>query len=131
MDSYGYGEKLTRKDIKNLKDNLYLKITYNENNEEIIKLRYRRDYNNSSLFFLNQKTGEKEKILENSINNEIQTIQPEIKVEIQQTIQETPQPSQPQNENKPTEELKKEESKIEEQPEEPAPEQQPEENKGE
>lgn len=119
MDSYGYGEKLTRKDIKNLKDNLYLKITYNENNEEIIKLRYRRDYNNSSLFFLNQKTGEKEKILENSINNEIQTIQPEIKVEIQQTIQETPQPSQPQNENKPTEELKKEESKIEEQPEEP------------
>lgn len=121
MDSYGYGEKLTRKDIKNLKDNLYLKITYNENNEEIIKLRYRRDYNNSSLFFLNQKTGKKEQPEKQINSNEIQTIQSEEKKEeTQPTIQETPQTNQPQNENKTTEELKKEESKTEEQqPEEP------------
>ena len=58
MDSYGYGEKLTKKDIYELKDNLYLQITYNESETTIFKLRYKRDFNNSSLFFINQQKGE-------------------------------------------------------------------------
>ena len=51
MDSYGYGEKLTRTNINDLKNNLYIEVTYNENQKTTMKLRCKRDYKNSSLFF--------------------------------------------------------------------------------
>ena len=60
MESYGYAEILTRSDIKNLKDNLYLEIIYNEGQKDTIKLRYKRDYKNDSLFFLKQPIHSKE-----------------------------------------------------------------------
>ena len=90
LDTYGYGEKLTKKDIKELKDNLYLEITYGENEKEIIKLRYTRDYNNDSLFSLKQeKIIERVEIPKVEIEEE-EPKEEEKKEEVKPTIVETP-----------------------------------------
>ena len=118
IDSYGYGEKFSKKDIEKLKDNLYLEITYNETEVETIKLRYRRKYNNSSLFFMNQKVGKKKEIVNDTKVEQVTTPEEkkpeeEKKEEVKPTIQEetskqettSTQPATPQ----PTEEPQQEE----------------------
>ena len=105
IDSYGYSENLTRKDINNFKDNLYLEITYNEDEKEIIKLRFRRDYNNNSLFFINQKVG-KNKEPAKSNNIEYVKIEEPVIEETQPVIEETPKEEKQMNEKRVEEEPK-------------------------
>ncbi len=47
-DNYGYSEKF--KDINEILHNSYLKIIYSDNEEEILKLIFKRDFTNNSLF---------------------------------------------------------------------------------
>ena len=132
MDSYGYGSKFTKKDIKDIKENLYLKINYNDTEEVWIKLRYKRDFKNSSLFFLKQhkeshKIEPKEELTE--IKEENPEVKEEHKEEVKPTIKETTEDSKKTN-NKvnnetPKEETKKEETRKEEsKKDEPQPEEQ-------
>lgn len=89
IDSYGYQEKFTGEDIKNLKDHLYIEITYDETEKEIFKLRYKRKYNNSSLFFLKQhKESHKVEPTEKSQEIAKAEIKEEKKEETKPTIQE-------------------------------------------
>ena len=106
---------LTRSDIKNLKDNLYLEIIYNEGQKDTIKLRYKRDYKNDSLFFLKQKIGSNPKISK-SLDKGL------TKVEL-----EEPKDEKPKEEVKPTikEEKKTQEKTIEKKEETRQEEQQP------
>lgn len=97
MESYGYGEKFTKRDIDNLKNHLYIEIDYNETEKVVFKIRCERDYRNSSLFFLNQKTGKSEKAMKEISKQEESTKDEEKKVdevkdeqeETKPTIQET------------------------------------------
>ena len=115
IDSYGYQEKFKKADIKKLKNNLYLEITYNDTEKEILKLKFVKDYKNNNLFFKKEKTGEnkqnikQKEIVENteSEENKEEKKEEEKKDEVQPTIQETPQTKQPEN-NKPTQEVKEE-----------------------
>ena len=91
-------------EINKLKDNLYLEITYNDKEKETIKLRYRRDYQNSSLFFLKQRK-ESQKI--GKISKEPVIAKAEIKEE------------KKEEETKPT--IQEEQPKQETQPESPKP----------
>ena len=121
---YGYSEKISKNEISKLKDNLYLEITYGNNEIDKIKIRFIRDYNNNSLFFLNQKTGDNKEIvdLEENKTNEITSTEAkeekkeeETKPTIQETTQNNPQESNNKNEEKPTEPSKQEETNKEEQ----------------
>ena len=47
-DNYGYSEKF--KDINEILHDSYLKIIYSDNEEEILKLIFKRDFTNNSLF---------------------------------------------------------------------------------
>ena len=51
MDLDGYAEKFSNKEIKNILNNSYIEITYNNDSKEIIKLNYKRDFINNNLFF--------------------------------------------------------------------------------
>lgn len=121
-DYYGYFDRLTRKDINELKNNLYLEVTFNETEKTVLKLKCKRDYNNSSLFFLKQRRETHKEVVEEKKTEEIKIEEnkPEEKKEekpieeIKPTVQEEPQP-QPQPE--PTPEVKKD--PIPEPPKEP------------
>lgn len=93
VDSYGYGEKLTRKDINNLKDNLYLEITYNENEKETIKLKYYKDFSNSNLFFKREQIHYNDKKTLEEEKEIAKHEEPKVE-ETQSVIQETSQPEQ-------------------------------------
>lgn len=56
MESYGYESKLTKEDLKYIVKNSYLIITYNDNQTAKIKLKYKKDFNNDSLFMNRQAT---------------------------------------------------------------------------
>lgn len=110
IDSYGYGEKFSKEDIKKIKDKLYIEITYNETEKETFRLRYKRKYNNSSLFFLNQKNG-KEKEITIKVEKPVEEKKEEVKEEPKQDTQE---------ENKTeTKAVIKEEPKLDPKPEPP------------
>lgn len=119
IDSYGYKENITRNEINKLKDNLYLEITYNDNEKETIKLRYRRDYQNSSLFFLKQKIGEKKEsakeevkeIAKADIKEEKKTEETKPTIQEEQPKQET-QPESPKPQEEKTPELPQPEPTI-------------------
>lgn len=126
MESYGYAEILTRSDIKNLKDNLYLEIIYNEGQKDTIKLRYKRDYKNDSLFFLKQKIGSNPKIskfLDKGLTKvELEETKDEKpKEEVKPTIKEEKQTQEKvvekKEKTKPVEEQPKKEPVVEELPE--------------
>ena len=123
MDSYGYGEKFSKEDINKLKDNLYMEITSSETGKTIFKLRYKRYYKNSSLFFLNQKNVGDKVAKENSETEKLSLAKtavkleekkeeskeaPDKKEETKATINETTKSEQK------TTEKPKEETKIEE-----------------
>ena len=121
-DNIGYAEKINEKYI----NNLYLEITYNENEKEIIKLKFVKDFSNNKLFFTQQQKGEiktekqeeikpveenkeeppKEEVKE-TIKEELKTIKAESK-EKEKTKEE------PKKETVKTEESKKEDNKQEE-----------------
>ena len=118
---YGCAEKLSRAEIDKIRNNLYLEIKYDSDQIDIIKLRYKRDYKNSSLFFLKQhkeshKIETKEELTE--IKKKTTEVKEEHKEEVKPTIKETTEDSKKTN-NKvnnetPKEETKKEETKKEE-----------------
>ena len=54
VDKDGYREKLP-KNTHIILNNLYIRIQYNDNSEETIKLRFKRDYSNNSLMFNGRK----------------------------------------------------------------------------
>ena len=56
MESYGYESKLTKEDLNYIIKNSYLIITYNDNQRVKIKLKYKKDFNNDSLFMHRQAT---------------------------------------------------------------------------
>ena len=120
MDSYGYGEKLSKQDIKKLKDNLYLQITYNESEIITIKLRNKRDYNNSNLFFLNQQKGETKTIVIKEQERETAPIEENkdnnLQEEIKPTIKEEQKQKNIENKQSPKQEEK---TKVEQMPEVP------------
>lgn len=109
-DYYGYSEKISKTEINNIKKNLYLEIIYNDNEKEVMKLRYRRDYKNSSLFFLNQKTGE-----EKEITIKVEKPEEEKKEEVKE---EPKQDTQEENKTE-TKAVIKEEPKLDPKPEPP------------
>ncbi|MBR5369897.1 MAG: helix-turn-helix transcriptional regulator [Bacilli bacterium] len=114
IDSYGYKNYITRKEIKTLINNLYLEINYNENQKETVKLRYRRDYKNSSLFFLKQKQDSTKKFAKLEESAPIEEIKQE---EVQPTIhEEQKNEKSKQNDTPPN---KEEQETPEEQPPEP------------
>ena len=126
MESYGYAEILTRSDIKNLKDNLYLEIIYNEGQKDTIKLRYKRDYKNDSLFFLKQPIHSKETVKKELKKVELEeTKEEKPKEEVKPTIKEEKQTQEktiekkeetkPVEEQQPKEEQPKDETSTEEQ----------------
>ena len=135
MDSYGYKEKLTKSDINKLRDNLYLEITYNGHEKETIKLRYTRDYNNNSLFFMNQKQGsvkvivtkeEKETPAQEPKKEESKPVVKEIKQPAKQSTQQVKDKPQQKESTKqdneqeePVKEEKKQEEQVQEEPLEP------------
>ena len=53
VDKDGYREKLP-KNTHIILNNLYIRIQYNDNSEETIKLKFKRDYSNNSLMFKNK-----------------------------------------------------------------------------
>lgn len=55
VDIGGYYEKLPKKDLKYILNSSYIEITYNNDQKEIIKLKYKRDYTNNSLFYKNKR----------------------------------------------------------------------------
>lgn len=117
-DTTGYGEKFTHEDIKKIKDNLYLEITYNDNETAKIKLRSTRKYGNSSLFFLNQQKGEVTVVVTKEKKESAPIKEDKPKEETQPTIKEISKDNKTQNkripEIKPKQEIQKEENKSEE-----------------
>lgn len=117
-DTTGYGEKFTHEDIKKIKDNLYLEITYNDNETAKIKLRSTRKYGNSSLFFLNQQKGEVTVVVTKEEKESSPIKEDKPKEETQATIKEISKDNKTQNkripEIKPKQEIQKEENKSEE-----------------
>ena len=116
-DTTGYGEKFTHEDIKKIKDNLYLEITYNDNETAKIKLRFTRKYGNSSLFFLNQQKGEVTVVVTKEEKESSPIKEDKPKEETQPTIKEISKDNKTQNkiipEIKPKEENKPDEAKKE------------------
>ncbi len=108
-DSYGYKEKIKDKKI----NNLYLEITYNDNNKEIIKLKPRKDYINDNLFFQNQQNSVKNKNVQDILKKEEKNEEnkEETKEEVKPVVQET-QEVKKQEPQKPKQEVK-EEPKVE------------------
>ena len=79
-DSFGYGEKLKDNKI----NNLYLEITYNDEQKEVLKLKPKKDFSNSSLFFEKQHKNIKTKLEEKPIENkESEETKEEKKEEVQ------------------------------------------------
>lgn len=58
-ENIGYSEKLQEKYLKNYTKKLYLEITYDDNQKEVIKLKFVKDFSNSKLFFTKHPKGEK------------------------------------------------------------------------
>lgn len=56
-DYYGYDEYLPTKKIDKIISEIYLEITYEDNEEDTIKLNVKRDYINSNLLFFPDKKG--------------------------------------------------------------------------
>ena len=117
---YGYSEKISKNEISKLKDNLYLEITNGNDEIDKIKIRFIRDYNNNSLFFLNQKQQEIKPTIKETTNVEnIKQVEEKKEEETKPTIQETTpsnlQESDDKNDEKPTEPSKQEETNQEEQ----------------
>ena len=83
----GYLNKLPKSKIIN---NLYLRISYNDT-EEIIKLKFRRDYSNNSLFFNNKKIQLKKQTKEEKYNSLTTSVI--IGAEVHETKEERPTPS--------------------------------------
>ena len=106
-DSIGYYEKIKENNSKSLIKNIYLEITYKDNQKETIKLKFVRDFSNNNLFFKNQKTGKSQ--TEKETKEEIQPAEEKKVEETKPTIQETetkkeePKQEQPKEENKPQE----------------------------
>ena len=117
-EDIGYYEKVKLNNGKGLINNMYLEIVYKDNKKETLKLKLIKDFSNNSLFFLNQKNGKTEKLVE-EVNKKTETPleeKKEEKEETKPTIQEeTHQESKPT----PTETPKQEEPA----PQEPQPEQ--------
>lgn len=109
-DSIGYYEKIKETNTKNIVKNIYLEIKYKDNQKETIKLKFVRDFSNSSLFFKSQKTGKTTPKVEKQVE--------EKKEEVKPTIQET---EQPKEETKPEETKQPEETPQPEQPQEQPP----------
>ena len=120
-DYTGYYSKIKELNSQGIIDNIYIEITYNDNQKETIKLKYTSDYKNSSLFFIKQHD-EIKKNEDPEPQEEKQELKEEKKEETQPTIQETQQENIPENnnqvENKPKEEPKQEEQQPQE-PQEP------------
>lgn len=132
-DYYGYSEKISKREIDKIINNTYLEIKYNNGIVETMKLRYKTDYNNKSLFFINQKQGELKVVVtkeekasppeeikkEEPKKEEIQPVAKEIKQPVKQTTKSTidkPQQNESTKQNNKQEELiKEEEEKQEEQ----------------
>ena len=116
-DYYGYSEKISKREINEIINNTYLEIKYNNGIVETMKLRYETDYNNKSLFFINQKQGEL-KVVVTKDEKESASIKEETpKEETQPTIKEISKDNKTQNkiipEIKPKEENKPDEAKKE------------------
>lgn len=132
MDYVGYNEKGLMKDIKLVKKNSYLKITYDDNKVSILNLRYVKDFANDKLFLKKEKhhiksisnsSLENEKEETKEVNAETKEEDNSKKEEQPSTVETKPktnevkQKTEEKKEEKPKTEDKKEEVK---QPVEPA-----------
>ena len=55
IENYGYNESLKKEDIKFIIENSYLEINYNDEESEIIKLTFYRDYMNDNFIWTNNQ----------------------------------------------------------------------------
>lgn len=54
INQYGYDKKYNQKEINTLLKNTYIEITFDDNQKEVIKIKYIRDFINNNLFFLKE-----------------------------------------------------------------------------
>lgn len=110
-ENIGYSEKLQERYLKNYTKKLYLEITYDDNQTEIIKLKFVKDFSNNKLFFTKHPKGEKKADV---VKEEKEAPAPqEIKEEMQPTIKEENEKQEIQEETK-SDKQKQEEPKQEE-----------------
>ncbi len=103
-DNIGYYEKIRENATHNVINNIYLEITYNEGEKEIIKLNFVKDFSNINLFFPKEQKGETKKLAQNVTQVEVK--KEEIVEEIQPVIEETPKENNQINEKRVEEDLK-------------------------
>ena len=101
-DNIGYYEKIRENATHNVINNIYLEITYNEGEKEIIKLNFVKDFSNINLFFPKEQKGETKKLAQNVTQVEVK--KEEIVEEIKPVIEETPKENNQINEKRVEEE---------------------------
>ena len=76
---------------QSVRDNTYIEIKYNDKQKETIKLKFKRDYSNNSLFFNNKKTQLKKQTKEEKYNSLTTSVI--IGAEVHEIKEEIPAPS--------------------------------------
>jgi len=110
---HGYSEIFDKSDILMLMNNSYLKINYNDNKEDILKLKFKKDFMNNSLFVKKKKEWKNTEIKEAQIIKQEEVKEEEKKEETkpeEEKKEETPK----KEETKPVINTPKEEPKVEE-----------------
>lgn len=120
-ENIGYSEKLQEKYLKNYTKKLYLEITYDDNQKEVIKLKFVKDFSNSKLFFTKHPKGEKKvKVVKEEKTSSLQEVKKEEEKKNEDTkpvIQESKEQVKEQvKEETKTEEIKQEQQVQEESP---------------
>ena len=110
-DNIGYYEKIRENISNNIEKSIYLEITYNENEKEIIKLNFVKDFSNIKLFFTKEQKGETKKVVQDV--NQVEVKKEETKPVIEESVEEEKQIN-PKIVEEPKEEIIEEEIKEEE-----------------
>ena len=88
-DNIGYYEKIRENTSNNIEKSIYLEITYNENEKEIIKLNFVKDFSNIKLFFTKEQKGETKKVVQDV--NQVEVKKEEIKTVVEELVEEEKQ----------------------------------------
>lgn len=105
-EEIGYSEKIKTINQKSIINNLYLEITYDDNEKDVLKLDLIKDFANSNLFFLTQKNGKSEKAMKEISKQEESTKDEEKKVEEVKDEQEETKPTIQETTSKQTTDIK-------------------------
>ena len=101
-DHIGYYSKIKETNLQSIIKNIYIEITYDDNQKEIIKLKFVRDFSNNNLFFqkqqkqshINEEKEVKEETVPKEEEKKEEKKEEEKKEETKPVVKETPQPSQ-------------------------------------